>query len=45
MTKKKTVGFVTFGTYDVWVINNMGHFTFGSSDVFLNFGAYVASYQ
>ncbi len=29
--------FVTFGTYDVWVINNTGNFTFGSFDVFLNF--------
>jgi hypothetical protein len=29
--------FVTFGTYDVWVINNTGNFTFGSFDVFFNF--------
>jgi hypothetical protein len=31
--QKKTVEFVTFGTYDVWVINNTGNFTFGSFDV------------
>ncbi len=33
--KIKTKEFVTFGTHDVWVINNTGNFRFGSFDVFL----------